>query len=219
MLFKPRRKRPRQFHHGDLREALLLAAERLVDDEGHHEVTLRRLAHSLGVTQPAVYRHFDGKDALLAAVGARGYAQMTGAVLAAADGARTPWTKTRAILHAYVPFAAARSGWFRLWHSRLWSDQLVQGVDVEARQRAWAPAITLLASATRPSAPVADLFRALWAAAHGAAGLVVERTFQLVQTDEERVAAACTAVDLVVDAIEARWSQASFYGSSQSAGK
>lgn len=209
MLVKPRRKRPRQFHHGDLREALLLAAERLVDDEGHHEVTLRRLAHSLGVTEPAVYRHFDGKDALLAAVGARGHVQMTAVVLAAADGERTPWRKTRAILHAYVRFAAARSGWFRLWHSRLWNDRLArgaQGVDIEARQRAWAPAITLLASATRPSAPVADLFRALWATAHGAAGLVVERTFQLVQTDEERVAAACAAVDLVVDAMEARWS-------------
>ena len=34
-----------------------LAAERLVDDEGHHEVTLRRLAHSLGVGLQMPARH------------------------------------------------------------------------------------------------------------------------------------------------------------------
>src|SRR5690606_17362939 len=53
-----RRKRAGSFHHGDLRESLIVAAYRAVEKHGHAELSLRPLAEQLGVSQPAVYRHF-----------------------------------------------------------------------------------------------------------------------------------------------------------------
>jgi hypothetical protein len=55
-----------------------------------------------------------------------------------------------------------------------------------------------------PPDRVDDLYRLLWGTVHGLAGLVVERVFQLVKTDEERIAAADAAIDLLVEALRAR---------------
>jgi AcrR family transcriptional regulator len=53
------------------REAILDRALALADDEGVRAVSARRLARELGVTPMALYWHFDGKDALLHALGDR----------------------------------------------------------------------------------------------------------------------------------------------------
>src|SRR5215831_17500008 len=58
----------RNYHHGDLRRALVEAATALLDEHGPLGVTLRGAARAAGVSQAAPYRHFAGKDALLAAV-------------------------------------------------------------------------------------------------------------------------------------------------------
>lgn len=52
---------------------------------------------------------------------------------------------------------------------------------------------------------LADAFRATWAVAHGLAGLVVERVFQLVDTDRERLAAARAAIDCYIEMLRAKW--------------
>lgn len=55
---------------------------------------------------------------------------------------------------------------------------------------------------------VADLYRLVWGTVHGLAGFVVERVFQLVQSDAERIAAADVAIDMLVDSLRARRSRA-----------
>src|SRR5262245_24899834 len=70
---RPRSARPSAkaggaYHHGDLRQALLDAAYAQVDAEGADSLSLAGLAKSLGVSQPAPYRHFADRGALLAAV-------------------------------------------------------------------------------------------------------------------------------------------------------
>lgn len=51
---------------------------------------------------------------------------------------------------------------------------------------------------------VADLYRLVWGTVHGLATFVVERVFQLVQTDEERVAAADVAIDMLIESLRVR---------------
>jgi AcrR family transcriptional regulator len=58
-------------HHGDLANALVNAALKLVEQGGAEAVSLRDLTQSLGVSRAAPYRHFEDRDALLAAVAAR----------------------------------------------------------------------------------------------------------------------------------------------------
>ena len=50
------------------RERSLMAAVQVVREEGIHELTTRAIARHSGLTQPAIYRHFAGKDDLVSEV-------------------------------------------------------------------------------------------------------------------------------------------------------
>src|SRR5215813_328576 len=53
------------YHHGDLREALVAAAEKLVADKGVAGFSLREAARDVGVDPAACYRHFRDKQAII----------------------------------------------------------------------------------------------------------------------------------------------------------
>src|SRR5215211_2917147 len=67
------RKRPRPYHHGNLRRALLDEALATIRAEGVDAVTLREIGARLGVSRTALYRHFADKRALLTAVATEGF--------------------------------------------------------------------------------------------------------------------------------------------------
>jgi AcrR family transcriptional regulator len=102
------------YHHGDLRQGLVLAAERLVEANGGKELTLRAVARTLGVTAAATYRHFADKDTLLAAVLANGFRELATATEAARREAPTPAAALMAAGVAYTRFAAQRPAIYRL---------------------------------------------------------------------------------------------------------
>jgi AcrR family transcriptional regulator len=64
------------YHHGNLRQALLDAGEKLLETEGAAGLSLRALARETGVSHAAPYRHFADKTDLLAALAARGFARL-----------------------------------------------------------------------------------------------------------------------------------------------
>ena len=61
------------YHHGNLREALVGAALELIEARGPTGFTLSEAAKQAGVTPAAVYRHFDGREALIAEAAQQGY--------------------------------------------------------------------------------------------------------------------------------------------------
>lgn len=61
------------YHHGDLARALLEEAVRLIREVGPDAVSIRELARRIGVNHAAVYRHYEDKDTLLAAVAEDGW--------------------------------------------------------------------------------------------------------------------------------------------------
>ena len=69
------RKPFKTYHHGDLRDALIQAALQEVELGGPEAVSIKALAKKLGVSQPAPYRHFADRDALLEAVTAEAFRQ------------------------------------------------------------------------------------------------------------------------------------------------
>ena len=102
------------YHHGDLANALIVAALAAVEQAGPDAVSLRDLAQTLGVSRAAPYRHFADRDALLAAVAARGFDDLNAgyetALAAEGDGRE----KLRAAGRVYLDFARRRPGLFRL---------------------------------------------------------------------------------------------------------
>lgn len=63
----------RGYHHGNLRQALVEASLELIRDKGPTGFTLSEAAKQAGVTPAAVYRHFDGREDLIAEVALQGY--------------------------------------------------------------------------------------------------------------------------------------------------
>lgn len=61
------------YHHGNLRQALTTAALELIETRGPTGFTLSEAAKQAGVTPAAVYRHFDGREALIAEAAQQGY--------------------------------------------------------------------------------------------------------------------------------------------------
>ena len=95
-----------QYHHGDLRRALLDEAVTLIAERGIDGFSLREVAARAGVSHTAPYHHFADKNALIRAVADRGMAlldtRMAAAEEAAGDDARE---RLLGIGLAYVLFA------------------------------------------------------------------------------------------------------------------
>src|ERR1700693_234097 len=60
------RPRPKAYHHGDLRNALIQAGLEILAEGGAAELDLRKVARKAGVSHAAPYRHFTDKQALVA---------------------------------------------------------------------------------------------------------------------------------------------------------
>ncbi len=63
----------RGYHHGNLRQALIDAALELIEAQGPQGFTLSDAAKSAGVTPAAVYRHFAGREDLIAEIARQGF--------------------------------------------------------------------------------------------------------------------------------------------------
>ncbi|HEY5647409.1 MAG TPA: TetR/AcrR family transcriptional regulator [Pseudomonadales bacterium] len=103
------------YHHGDLREALLTAAEELLAAEGMAGLTLRACARRAGVSHAAPKHHFADVSELLAEVAARSFDRLTLALQAGRDDAADdPEARIIAVFQAYVNFARRHPDRFRL---------------------------------------------------------------------------------------------------------
>src|SRR5215472_14647073 len=107
------RKPQNTYHHGDLREALVQAALRHVEQGGPEAISLKALAKELGVSQPAPYRHFADREALLQAVTAEAFRQFN-AVLREAINKPSKRSKISRFAQTALDFGLRRNGIYRL---------------------------------------------------------------------------------------------------------
>ncbi|MGW0591256.1 TetR/AcrR family transcriptional regulator [Streptosporangium sp. NPDC002607] len=97
--------RPRRYHHGDLRAALLARAEETLREKGAAALSLRELARDLDVSHAAPSRHFKDKQALLDALALVGYERMTEVMSASqVDAGESCRKRLEAMVRAYVGF-------------------------------------------------------------------------------------------------------------------
>ena len=107
------RKPHNTYHHGDLRDALVQVALVEVEQAGPEAISLKALAKKLGVSQPAPYRHFADREALLEAVTAEAFRQFS-AILREAIGKPSKRSKLSRFAQATLAFGLRRNGIYRL---------------------------------------------------------------------------------------------------------
>jgi len=101
----------RGYHHGNLRQALVESALRLIEEKGPMGFTLSEAAKEAEVTPAAVYRHFAGRDELIAECARQGY-EIFGALLDHAfdDGRPSALAAFESVGRAYLAFARRYPG-------------------------------------------------------------------------------------------------------------
>jgi AcrR family transcriptional regulator len=93
-----------RYHHGDLRETLLRAAERMIDADVSRAFSLRELAREAEVSHAAPYKHFADRGQLVLVLAER---WMAAFVDAQVESGRSPDARESlvAIGEAYVRYA------------------------------------------------------------------------------------------------------------------
>lgn len=103
------------YHHGDLKNTLLSAAEELLRSHGTGGLSLRAVARLAGVSHTAPYRHFNDKQALLQALTKRGGERLRQAMMVAASAVpHGPEQQLIAAGVAYVQWALDNTEIMRL---------------------------------------------------------------------------------------------------------
>ena len=169
----------RGYHHGDLRDALIRAADELLAERGLEGFTLRETARRAGVSPAAPSHHFGGTAGLPTEVAALGWAELARRLAAAAEtGSTAERLKAQGV--AYVRFAVDFPGRFHLMfrHEMLLRDQ--PSLD-QATGAAWnALERTVLALRGQTAGEELDaegeaMLIGIWSTAHGFAHLTLDK--------------------------------------------
>lgn len=162
----------RGYHHGNLRQALVDAALRLIAEQGPRGFTLSEAAKAADVTPAAVYRHFAGRDDLLAEVARQGYDIFAALMEFAYDSGRpSALAAFEATGRAYLAFARKYPGhYIAMFESGLSPAQYPDLAPVATKARAVLERAAAGLSAHLPEGrrPPASMVSAhVWALSHG----------------------------------------------------
>ena len=107
-----------KYHHGNLKEELILSACIICEADGHDRMSLRSIAKEAKVSQTAPYRHFKTKESLLAEVSTRGFTELK-EILQNANAKKTLSTRDRFLEmgQTYIEFGLSKRNTYDLMHS------------------------------------------------------------------------------------------------------
>lgn len=101
----------RSYHHGNLRQALVDAALRLIEEKGPLGFTMAEAARAAGVSAAAPYRHFRGREELIGEAARQGFLLFAERLERAYDDGRpSPLSGFLATGRAYLDFARSNPG-------------------------------------------------------------------------------------------------------------
>ncbi|MCX9148767.1 TetR-like C-terminal domain-containing protein [Erythrobacter sp. WG] len=167
------------YHHGDLAAAALDAALEMLAEDPSAGPSLRALAERVGVAHRALYNHFADRDALLAALAARGFDRLADALAEAAQPA--------AFLTAYVRFALAQPGLYAVMTQRRYDEINAHPALRASIDRVIAVALRVLATPGADEDTRRREVMRVWMLAHGGIGLQRSGMLRL-RSDAEFVA-------------------------------
>lgn len=164
--------RKQGYHHGNLRQALVDAALKLIEEKGPTGFTLSEAAKLAGVTPAAVYRHFEGREDLIAEASRQGYEIFADVMQYAYDkGQPSALAAFSATGRAYLAFARRYPGhYIAMFESGISVNKTPELAVVSARARGVLERAAEDLSRHIPEnrRPPAAMFSAhVWALSHG----------------------------------------------------
>jgi AcrR family transcriptional regulator len=167
----------RGYHHGNLKEALLQAALRLIAEKGAAGFTFADAARMAGVSPAAPYRHFRDRDELLSNIAQRGFEQFEAALsIAWDDGRPDTVTAFERVGKAYLAFAREKPAFYSAMFESGLALDVSAGLHASAERafaviRAAAERLAALAPQGSPRPPALMMALHIWSMSHGVASL------------------------------------------------
>ncbi|MGB5092129.1 MAG: TetR/AcrR family transcriptional regulator [Parvibaculum sp.] len=190
--------RRRRLPPAERREQIIAAARDLFTTRGVDNVSMRKIATRVGITQAAIYQHFEDKAAILFALSEGFFQGMIANFVARLDPTLEPLAAFRASLKAYVEYGLSRPEEYRLVFMTSNSQIVGTGhrtppdMSGEAQSDAGKIAFSILHDRVRELVETGQIrgndpdamAEAIWAAGHGIVSLLItHQTFEWTQTD------------------------------------
>ena len=162
------------YHHGNLKDALIDAARELVAERGPAGFTLAEAAKRVGVTGAAPYRHFADRAALMEELALRGFAMFDAAQKAAwQNGQPDAVTAFRRMGAAYLGFCKTEPALYAaMFGTQQPQDSPAANASFETLLMA---TVAVLAQYDVPAGGAAALASRIWALSHGVAMLAMNK--------------------------------------------
>jgi AcrR family transcriptional regulator len=182
-----------KYHHGRLRETLIDEALKQIEQDGAIALNLSKLAQKIGVSQPAVYRHFSSKQALAISVAQRGFEQLAEALQQAIQPVQRDdfLEGIKVIADAYVNFALNHTEIARLMFSM--KERTTDPALYNASKSAAVPLFNIVEVAkcrdSLRNQDVEKTVRIIWATIHGFAMLLMDEQMPFVTQSRKELSA------------------------------
>src|SRR5688572_6721025 len=175
------------YHHGNLREALIIGAEEILRERGVTGFSLREAARRAGVSPGAPAHHFGDSRGLLTAVAARGFQRLAEQLKSASQRVQRD-ARVKAVGNAYLDFARENGALFGI----MWMRDLLDQTDCDYLATGRAAFNVLEEAALGQEVPVATAPRvpdasviAAWAMVHGLARLTLDGALDVVPPETQ----------------------------------
>jgi len=176
----------RSYHHGDLREALIEATARLIEERGGENFTLADACRHAGVSTAAPYKHFRDREEILEIIVSRAFDEMSERSVKAANAAGLGTLESMAALgETYIGFALEQPALFRLMfgqHPKIKSAEPV----VDQGRGCFGKVIEQVAiycEMNEIEGDPTEIATRMWTFVHGAASLLIDCDYEIVVPD------------------------------------
>lgn len=184
------------YHHGDLRRALMDVSIDILKKHEVETLNLRRLAVLAGVSPGAPYHHFADRAELVAAIANEGFELLEGSMRkATATCANEASARLEALGQAYVHFAISHPGYFRVMFRRETHNNATTAMRGAGQRTFQLLCDAITACQQAGSAPAGDpqpLILHAWAAVHGLSTLLVDGDLKGISIPTQQLASVMT---------------------------
>lgn len=191
------------YHHGDLQNALIEAALKLIKKKNGWQFTLREVARIAGVSHTALYRHFADKASLLTELAIFGFEKMANEISKTIDTKLSAKDQLIAAAKSYIEFGTKNSALYQL----MFSSEAGTKNNVHLNERAietFSLLIRILEKGQHKglirNRPIKGLAAACWAQVHGLTMLSIHGLLLPEKVGENPIG---SALESLIEGIEA----------------
>jgi AcrR family transcriptional regulator len=183
------------YHHGNLRQTLLLAAAEMISENGIESLSLRKLAEMVGVSRTAAYHYFQDKNDLLCAIAANGFRRWQMSLNQLESNSLPERYKFEQYILGYIAFATNNPEEYELMFGRcIWKQSKCTQELQDISHATFQHQVEMIAHWQSTGLVIGDnplrSAQIIWGTLHGIAKLFIDGVYTDVNRVEEIVLSA-----------------------------